>query len=149
MYDNYDEYYNEPRSVNCEVSGETVGLGLGLGIGLVTTILTGLLYLIGRIDLLSSSLLALLCYILTYKQGWDKPVYIVGAIAIIVISMALQHFVKVFRVIYVLFTGVIASIMGPVFIGYESPAKMYLTMAVCFGVSAIWGFISWRCIIEK
>lgn len=83
------------------------------------------------------------------KLARDKPVYIIGAIAIIVVSMALQHFVKVFRVIYVLFTGVIASIMGPVFIGYESPAKMYLTMAVCFGVSAIWGFISWRCIIEK
>lgn len=145
MYDNHDEYYNEPRSVNCEVSGEAVGLGLGL----ITTVLTGLLYLIGRIDLLSSSLLALLCYILTYKQGWDKPVYIIGAIAIIMISMALQHFVKVLRVIYVLFTGVIASIMGPVFIGYESPAKMYITMAVCFGVTVIWGFISWRCIIEK
>lgn len=83
------------------------------------------------------------------KLARDKPVYIIGAIAIIVVSMALQHFVKVFRVIYVLFTGVIASIMGPVFIGYESPAKMYLTMAFCFGVSAIWGFISWRCIIEK
>lgn len=145
MYDNYDEY----KSVNCEVAGEAVGLGLGLGIGLVTTILTGVLYLIGRFDLLSSSLLGLLFYILTYKQGWDKPVYIVGAIAIIAVSMALQHFVKIFRVIYVLFTSVVASIMGPVFIGYDSPTKMYLTMAICFGVSAIWGFISWRCIIEK
>ena len=151
MYDEYEDsfYYDEPSSVNSDVSGEVVGLGLGLGTGLIATILSGVLFLIARFDLLSSSLLALLFYILTYRQGWDKPVYIVGAIAIIAISMALQHFVKIFRVIYVLFASVVLSIMGPVFIGYDSPGKMYLIMAVCFGVSAIWGFISWRCIIKK
>lgn len=151
MYDEYEEsfYYNEPSSVNSDVSGEVVGVGLGLGTGLIAIILSGILFLIARYDLLSSSLLALLLYILTYRQGWDKPVYIVGAIVIIAISMALQHFVKIFRVIYVLFASVVVSIMGPVLIGYDSPEKMYLIMAVCFGVSAIWGFISWRCIIKK
>ena len=151
MYDEYEEsfYYNEPSSVNSDVSGEVVGVGLGLGTGLIAIILSGILFLIARYDLLSSSLLALLLYILTYRQGWDKPVYIVGAIVIIAISMALQHFVKIFRVIYVLFASVVLSIMGPVFIGYDSPEKMYLIMTVCFVVSAIWGFISWRCIIKK
>lgn len=151
MYDEYEEsfYYDEPSSVNSDVSGEIVGLGLGLGTGLIATILSGILFLIARFDLLSSSLLALLFYLLTYKQGWDKPVYIIGVIAIIAVSMALQHFVKVFRVIYGLFTCVITSLLGPAFIGYDSDAKLYLIMAVCFGVSAIWGFISWRCIIKK
>ena len=95
MYDEYEDsfYYDEPSSVNSDVSGEVVGLGLGLGTGLIATILSGVLFLIARFDLLSSSLLALLFYILTYRQGWDKPVYIVGAIAIIAISMALLHFV--------------------------------------------------------
>ena len=151
MYDDYEEsfYYDKPSSVNSDVSGEIVGLGLGLGTGLIATILSGILFLIARFDLLSSSLLALLFYLLTYKQGWDKPVYIVGVIAIIAVSMALQHFVKVFRVIYGLFTCIITSLLGPAFIGYDSDAKLYLIMAVCFGVSAIWGFISWRCIIKK
>ena len=151
MYDEYEDsfYYDEPSSVNSDVSGEVVGLGLGLGTGLIATILSGVLFLIARFDLLSSSLLALLFYILTYRQGWDKPVYIVGVIAIIAVSMALQHFVKVFRVIYGLFTCVITSLLGPAFIGYDSDAKLYSIMAVCFGVSAIWGFISWRCIIKK
>ena len=126
-----------------------MGLGLGLGTGLIATILSGILFLIARFDLLSSSLLALLFYLLTYKQGWDKLVYIIGVIAIIAVSMALQHFVKVFRVIYGLFTCIITSLLGPAFIGYDSDAKLYLIMAVCFGVSAIWGFISWRCIIKK
>ena len=151
MYDTYEEsfYYDEPSSVNSDVSGEIVGLGLGLGTGLIATILSGILFLIARFDLLSSSLLALLFYLLTYKQGWDKLVYIIGVIAIIAVSMALQHFVKVFRVIYGLFTCIITSLLGPAFIGYDSDAKLYLIMAVCFGVSAIWGFISWRCIIKK
>ena len=151
MYDEYEEsfYYDEPSSVNSDVSGEVVGLGLGLGTGLIATILSGILFLIARFDLLSSSLLALLFYLLTYKQGWDKLVYIIGVIAIIAVSMALQHFVKVFRVIYGLFTCIITSLLGPAFIGYDSDAKLYLIMAVCFGVSAIWGFISWRCIIKK
>ena len=128
---------------------EILCLGLGLGTGLIATILSGILFLIARFDLLSSSLLALLFYLLTYKQGWDKLVYIIGVIAIIAVSMALQHFVKVFRVIYGLFTCIITSLLGPAFIGYDSDAKLYLIMAVCFGVSAIWGFISWRCIIKK
>ena len=151
MYDEYEDsfYYDEPSSVNSDVSGEVVGLGLGLGTGLIATILSGILFLIARFDLLSSSLLALLFYLLTYKQGWDKLVYIIGVIAIIAVSMALQHFVKVFRVIYGLFTCIITSLLGPAFIGYDSDAKLYLIMAVCFGVSAIWGFISWRCIIKK
>ena len=151
MYDEYEDsfYYDEPSSVNSDVSGEIVGLGLGLGTGLIATILSGILFLIARFDLLSSSLLALLFYLLTYKQGWDKLVYIIGVIAIIAVSMALQHFVKVFRVIYGLFTCIITSLLGPAFIGYDSDAKLYLIMAVCFGVSAIWGFISWRCIIKK
>ena len=62
MYDKYEEsfYDDEPTPVNSDVSGEIVGLGLGLGTGLIATILSGILFLIARFDLLSSSLLALL-----------------------------------------------------------------------------------------
>ena len=47
MYDKYEEsfYYDEPSSVNSDVSGEIVGLGLGLGTGLIATILSGILFL--------------------------------------------------------------------------------------------------------
>lgn len=56
MYSDYEEsfYYNKPSSVSAGVAGEAVGLGLGLGVGLISTILSGLLFLIGRIDILSS-----------------------------------------------------------------------------------------------
>lgn len=151
MYDDYEEsfYYDKPSSAGSDVSGEAVGLGLGLGAGLVATILSGLLFLIARFDILCSSLLALLIYLLTYKYEWNTPIYIIGAIVIFAVSMLLQHFLKGFRIIYGIFACVVTSLLGSAFIGYDSNVKMYLTMAVCFGVTALWGIISWRCIIKK
>ena len=73
----------------------------------------------------------------------------VAVLVIFGISMALQHFVKVFRIIYTIFAGVVASLLGPVFIGYDSDVRMYTIMAVCFGVTVLWGFIAWKCIVNK
>ena len=77
MYSDYEEsfYYDKPSSVSSGVVGEAVGLGLGLGVGLISTIMSGLLFLIARIDILSSSLLGLLFFLLTYKYEWNMPVW--------------------------------------------------------------------------
>ena len=151
MYSDYEEsfYYNKPSSVSAGVAGEAVGLGLGLGVGLISTILSGLLFLIGRIDILSSSLLGLLFFLLTYSYEWSMSVYIIGILAIFAISMILQHFIKVFRIIYGLFTSVAVSLLASAFIGCSSEANMYKGMAICFMVTAVWTIISWKCIINK
>ena len=151
MYSDYEEsfYYNKPSSVSAGVAGEAVGLGLGLGVGLISTILSGLLFLIGRIDILSSSLLGLLFFLLTYSYEWSMSVYIIGILAIFAISMILQHFIKVFRIIYGLFTSVAVSLLVSAFIGCSSEANMYKGMAICFIVTAVWTIISWKCIINK
>lgn len=145
MYEDYDK----SSSINTDVSASAIGLGLGLGIGLISTVLSGILFLITRFDILSSSLLALLLYLLTFDKGWNKYVYIIGVIAIFAVSMFLQHLLKVFRIIYGIFTCVVASLFGPAFIGYDSNAKMYLIMAVCFGVTALLGIISWKVHINQ
>ena len=151
MYSDYEEsfYYNKPSSVSAGVAGEAVGLGLGLGVGLISIILSGLLFLIGRIDILSSSLLGLLFFLLTYRYEWSMSVYIIGILAIFAISMILQHFIKVFRIIYGLFTSVAVSLLASAFIGCSSEANMYKGMAICFMVTAVWTIISWKCIINK
>ena len=151
MYSDYEEsfYYNKPSSVSAGVAGEAVGLGLGLGVGLISTILSGLLFLIGRIDILSSSLLGLLFFLLTYSYEWSMSVYIIGILAIFAISMMLQHFIKVFRIIYGLFTSVAVSLLVSAIIGCSSEANMYKGMAICFMVTAVWTIISWKCIINK
>ena len=139
MYSDYEEsfYYDKPSSVSSGVVGEAVGLGLGLGVGLISTILSGLLFLIGRIDILSSSLLGLLFFLLTYSYEWSMSVYIIGILAIFAISMILQHFIKVFRIIYGLFTSVAVSLLGSAFIGCNSEVNLYKAMAICFGVTAV------------
>ena len=146
MREEYEEsfYYDKSRSVGTEVSGEAAAMGIGLGVGVLGTILSILAFIISRIDLLSSLLLGLLFYMLTYTYEWPKSVYIITVAVIVVGSMLLQHFLIVFRIIYTLFTCVIASILGPILIGYDSDAKMYIIMAVCFGVTALWGFLSWK-----
>ena len=151
MYSEYEEsfYYDKPSSVSTGVAGEAVGLGLGLGVGLISTMLSGLLFLIGRIDILSSSVLGLLFFLLTYRYEWSMSVYIIGILAIFAISMILQHFIKVFRIIYGLFTSVAVSLFASAFIGCSSEANMYKAMAICFGVTAVWTIISWKCIINK
>ena len=151
MYSDYEEsfYYNKPSSVSAGVAGEAVGLGLGLGVGLISTILSGLLFLIGRIDILSSSLLGLLFFLLTYSYEWSMSVYIIGILAIFTVSMMLQHFIKVFRIIFGLFTSVTISLLVTAFIGCSSEANMYKGMAICFSVTTVWTIISWKCIINK
>ena len=151
MYSDYEEffYYDKPSSVSYCVVGEAVGLGLGLGVGLISTILSGLLFLIARIDILSSSVLGLLFFLLTYRYEWSMPVYIIGILAIFTVSMMLQHFIKVFRIIYGLFTSVAVSLLASAFIGCSSEVNMYKAMAICFGVTAVWTIISWKCIINK
>lgn len=151
MYNEYEEsfYYEKPSSAGTDAAGEALGLGIGMGIGAVSIILTAILFLITRFDILSSSLMALLFYILTYKNEWNNWVYIIGVILIIAASMLLQHIFKLFRFLYGLFTCVVVSVIGTVFIGYDCEKRMYTIMAVCFGVTALLGFISWKCHIEK
>ena len=151
MYSDYEEsfYYDKSSSVSSGVAGKTVGLGLGLGVGLISTIMSGLLFLIARIDILSSSLLGLLFFLLTYRYEWNMPVYFIGIIAIFAISMMLQHFIKVFRIIYGLFTSVAVSLLASAFIGCCSEENLYMAMAICFSVTVVWTIISWKCIINK
>ena len=151
MYNDYEEsfYYDKLSSISSDVSGEAIGLGLGLGVGLISTIISGLLFLIARIDILSSSLLGLLFFLLTYRYEWSMPVYIIGILTIFAVSMMLQHFIKVFRIIYGLFTSVAVSLLVSAFIGCSSEANMYKGMAICFMVTAVWTIISWKCIINK
>ena len=98
MYSDYEEsfYYNKPSSVSSGIVGEAVGLGLGLGVGLISTIMSGLLFLIARIDILSSSVLGLLFFLLTYRYEWSMPVYITGIIAIFAVSMMFNTLLKYF-----------------------------------------------------
>ena len=86
---------------------------------------------------------------LTYKNGWPAVVYIFAVVAIIAVSVILQHRFIVVRIIYGVFMCVVASLLGPAIIGYDSEVRMYTIMAICCGVTAVMEFISWRIVIRK
>ena len=146
VLDEYEEsfYYDKPSSTGTNVSGEAVGMGLGLGAGIVTGLLSGIMFLLTRLDILSSGILGLLFYMVTYKNGWPAVVYIFAIVSIIAVSVILQHRFIVVRIFYGVFMCVVASLLGPAIIGYDSEVRMYTIMAICCGVTAIMEFISWH-----
>ena len=149
MYDDYYYYYEEERKrtekSEAELAG-TFGSLLGEIIGIV---ISGIFFLINRFDILSSGLLSLVCYLLTYRKGWDKKVYIIGAIVIFFVSMVLQYAFVIARIIYTLFVCAVVAILGACWKTYDTEMQMYTVMAICFVVTAFLGFVSWCGISEK
>ncbi len=148
MYDDY-YYYEEQRKAQAKSDAALAGTfaaGICGGIGIVFSVI---MFLISRFDILSSALMALAGYILTYKQGWNNAVYIIGAIVIFGVSMILQHSFFVARIIYTVFVCVIVAVLGGCWKTYDTEAQRNMVMLICFGVTALLGIISWCGSIKK
>ena len=148
MYDDY-YYYEEQRKAQAKSDAAlaaTFATGICGGIGIV---LSANMFLISRFDILSSALMALAGYILTYKQGWNNAVYIIGAIIIFGISLILQHTFFAARIIYTLFVCVIVALLGGCWKTYDTESQRNMVMLICFGVTALLGIISWCGSIKK
>ena len=148
MYDDY-KYYEEQRKAQAKSDAAlaaTFATGICGGIGIV---LSAIMFLISRFDILSSALMALAGYILTYKQGWNNAVYIIGAIIIFGISLILQHTFFAARIIYTLFVCVIVALLGGCWKTYDTESQRNMVMLICFGVTALLGIISWCGSIKK
>ena len=148
MYDDY-YYYEEQRKAQAKSDAAlaaTFATGICGGIGIV---LSAIMFLISRFDILSSALMALAGYILTYKQGWNNAVYIIGAIIIFGILLILQHTFFAARIIYTLFVCVIVALLGGCWKTYDTESQRNMVMLICFGVTALLGIISWCGSIKK
>ena len=142
MYDDY-YYYEEQRKAQAKSDAALAGTfatGICGGIGIVFSVI---MFLISRFDILSSALMALAGYILTYKQGWNNAVYIISAIIIFGISMILQHTFLVARIIYTVFVCVIVALLGGCWKTYDRESQRNMVMLICCGVTALLGIISW------
>lgn len=142
MYDDY-YYYEEQRKAQAKSDAALAGTfatGICGGIGIV---FSAIMFLISRFDILSSALMVLAGYILTYKQEWNNAVYIIGAIIIFGISMILQHTFFVARIIYTVFVCVIVALLGGCWKTYDTESQRNMVMLICFGVTALLGIISW------
>ena len=88
MCDDY-YYYEEQRKAEAKSEAALAGTFATVIGGIVGAVLSCVLFLVRRFDILSSGLASLLFYMLTYTQGWNKVIYIVGALAIFIVSMIL------------------------------------------------------------
>lgn len=142
MYDDY-YYYEEQRKAQAKSDAALAGTFVTVIFGGIGIVFSAILFLISRFDILSSALMALAGYILTYKQEWNNAVYIIGAIIIFYISMILQHTFVIARIVYTIFVCVIVALLGGCWKTYDSESQRNMVMLICFGVTALLGIISW------
>ena len=105
MYDDY-YYYEEQRKAQAKSDAALAGtFGTAIG-GILGVGISCIFFLVRRFDILSSGLVSLLFYMLTYTQGWNKVIYIVGALAIFIVSMILQYVFVVAKIILIFFSSI-------------------------------------------
>lgn len=144
MCDDY-YYYEEQRKAEAKSEAALAGtFATAIG-GIVGAVLSCTLFLVRRFDILSSGLVSLLFYMLTYTQGWNKVIYIVGALVIFIVSMILQYVFVVAKIIYTVFVCIVAALMGGCWKTYDSEMQRNLVMLICFAVTGILGgyFLVW------
>ncbi len=142
---NDNEYFEQttPLSDSCGgVAGAALGLGSGLIIGIIGI-------LIRRFDVLSSSLVGLLVFLLSRQHGNIKELNIKFFVAAFVISLILQHLWIGFRILYGLFACATIAILATLIIGYDSSIEMYKLLVISFFIMAIIGFGSWKLIESR
>ena len=148
MYE--DEYYYEARKKeNAKLDAELAGTFATVIGGLIGAVLSCLIFLLRRFDVLSSGLASLLFYMLTYTREWHVAVYITVAFVIFIASMILQHAFLVGRIIFTIFVSIAVAIIGAGWKAYDTEIQRNTVMVICFTVTVILGLISWKGIKAK
>ena len=142
MCDDY-YYYEEQRKAEAKSEAALAGtFATAIG-GIVGAVLSCALFLVRRFDILSSGLASLLFYMLTYTQGWNKVIYIVGVLAIFVVSVILQYVFVATKIIYTVFVCIVATLIGGCWKTYDSEMQRNMIMLICFAVTGTLGAVSW------
>lgn len=86
---------------------------------------------------------------LTYTQGWNKVIYIVGVLAIFIVSMILQYVFVATKIIYTVFVCIVATLIGGCWKTYDSEMQRNMIMLICFAVTGTLGAVSWCGMAKK
>lgn len=145
-YRDYDEeqFYYMNKKPEKKYTGAANEVG-----DLVAEIVEGVFKFLFRADWVSSAMLSLIAYLLTFKNAWAWYVYAIGAVAIFSVSMILQHANIVFRIIYSIFSCGATAILAMTIIGYETANQKYRILGTAFIIAVIWNLISWKFVVKK
>ena len=124
MYE--DEYYYEARKKeNAKLDAELAGTFATVIGGLIGAVLSCLLFLLRRFDVLTV------------------------AFVIFIASMILQHAFLAGRIIFTIFVSMAVAIIGAGWKAYDTEIQRNTVMVICFAVTVILGLISWKGIKAK
>lgn len=120
-----------------------IALFFELGMLILIGLIRFTLFLIRRFDVTNGLLLSGLIQLVNVNREWTAGFRWVLFFAIFGISMLIQHFSKVGKVLFAVFSSISAGLIGAVWVQYDSSITRYAVMVVCFAVVAFLNYASW------
>lgn len=111
-----------------------IGIMFNIGMYCLLILVKLASFLATRFYIVNSAIVGLFSFMLTYKRGWESQTYWLLFMSVFIGSIAIQYASKIARLIYGIFTCLIAA-----FIGYE--CKVDGTRSAQLVSVAIWVLI--------
>ena len=99
-----------------------IGIMFSIGMYCLLLLVKMVSFLFTRFYVVNSAIVGLFSFMLTYKRGWEKQTYWLLFLIVFIGSITIQYASKIARIIYGIFTCLIAA-----FIGYECKVDATIT----------------------
>lgn len=136
MYEEEMFYHNDSRSDGSFALIELFTLPLMAVIHLV-------FFLIRRFDVTNGLLVSGIIQLLNLDKPWDPKVRLGLFIGVVILSVLIQKFSKIGRLLFALFSCTSVAILGGIWKHYDSQTTQYVVMGICFVVTALLNYASW------
>ena len=126
-----------------------MGIVISILLAVVSLIISAIMFLISRFDILNSLLTGLLVFMLTCKNEWSNGTNWLIFLIVVAIAMLLQHRFKIMRIVFGVFSSLIVAFLGYEWMAYDSIRTQYLVTAICFTVAGLLNISSWGIIMDR
>lgn len=99
-----------------------IGIMFSVGMYIFLMLVKLVSFLITRFYIVNSAIVGFFSYMFTYKRGWESSTYRLLFLVVFIGSIAVQYASKIARIVYGIFTCLIAA-----FIGYECKVDAAIT----------------------
>ena len=123
-------YHNDSKSDSSFALVELFTLPLMAVIHLV-------IFLIKRFDVTNGLLVSGVIQLLYLDKPWDPKMRLALFIGVVILSVLIQKFSKIGRLLFALFSCVSVAILGGIWKHYDSQTTQYVVMGICFIVTAL------------
>lgn len=126
-----------------------MGIVISILLAAVSLVVSAIVFLLSRFDILNSFLASLLFYMLTWKNDWSSGTHWLLFFIITAVVMVLQHQFKVMRIVFGIFSSLTIAFLGYEWMSYDSVRTQYFVTAICFTVAGLLNISSWGVIFNE